>query len=176
MDFLPTLAELAGASIPPSLHLDGQSISSILLSPSKVVSSPPVFYYRGNILYAVRWENYKAHFWTWTTPVEELARGIDHCPAANVVNVTTTDMRNHGQSPVIFHLRRDPGERYPLGQATKEYKTVLLKMNEIVAHHPENMVPGVPQLEWCDPAVMNWAPRGCQNIGKCEKIPPSSPQ
>ena len=61
MDFLPTLAELAGASLPPSLHLDGHSISNILLSTSHVVSisSPPVFYYRGNILYAVRWENYK---------------------------------------------------------------------------------------------------------------------
>ena len=50
----------------------------------------------------------QAHFWTWTTPPEELARGIDHCPSVSVENVTTTDMRNHGQAPAIFHLGRDP--------------------------------------------------------------------
>ena len=106
--------------------------------------------------------------------MEELASGIDHCPGASVLNVTTTDMRNHGEMPVIFHLGRDAGERYPVGQATKEYKTVLLKMEEIIEDHTKNMVPGKPQLEWCDPAVMNWAPQGCQKIRKCQEIPPSN--
>ena len=89
MDFLPTFAELAGVKLPPALRLDGESIASILQG--KVNSEGhPVYFYRGNILYAVRWEQYKvslyvyqtifinlikAHFWTWTTPPEELKRG-----------------------------------------------------------------------------------------------------
>ena len=59
MDFLPTFAELANAPLPPSLVLDGHSLSSVLLSMTQPASSPPVFFYRGNILYAVRWEQYK---------------------------------------------------------------------------------------------------------------------
>ena len=58
MDFLPTLAELAGVSLPPSLVLDGHSITSVLLS-RPVTNHHPVFFYRGNILYAVRWQHYK---------------------------------------------------------------------------------------------------------------------
>ena len=90
-------------------------------------------------------------------------------------NVTTTDMRDHGEWPVIFHLGRDPGERYPLGQGTKEYRTVLIRMKGIAHDHTKSMVPGKAQLEWCDPAVMNWAPPGCHKIGKCQKAPTSDP-
>ena len=65
----------------------------------------------------------QAHFWTWTTPVEELERGIDHCPGAWVENVTTTDRRYHGElSPVMFHLGRDPGETFPLTLDSAEYR------------------------------------------------------
>ena len=58
MDFLPTFAELAGVKLPPALRLDGESMATILLG--KVNSEGhPVYFYRGNILYAVRWEQYK---------------------------------------------------------------------------------------------------------------------
>ena len=50
-----------------------------------------------------------------------------------MVNVTTTDMRHHGdQHPVIFHLGRDPGEKFPLNQNTKEYKMALGTITAIV--------------------------------------------
>ena len=65
MDFLPTFAELANAPLPPSLVLDGHSLSSVLLSLTPAASSPPVFFYRGNILYAVRWEQYKVRHGEW---------------------------------------------------------------------------------------------------------------
>ena len=98
----------------------------------------------------------------------------------SIDNVTTTDMRHHGdKTPVIFHLRRDPGERYPLGAKTQEYKEALMSISKVVAgmntspnsllslslstlDHRADMVPGAPQLEVCDEAVMNWAPAGCK--------------
>ena len=50
-----------------------------------------------------------------------------------MVNVTTTDMRHHGdQHPVIFHLGRDPGEKFPLNQNTREYKMALGTITAIV--------------------------------------------
>ena len=56
MDILPTLAQLAGATLPPGLVLDGSSLADILLGTSSSGNSTdrPVFFYRGNMLYAVR--------------------------------------------------------------------------------------------------------------------------
>ena len=34
----------------------------------------PIFYYRGNEMMAVRWQQYKAHYWTWTNGQEEFDR------------------------------------------------------------------------------------------------------
>ena len=91
IDILPTFAALAGASLPSSIVLDGQSFHHVLLGNNKQDKNDrPVFFYRGNLLYAVRWTQYKvetkrkcsshfdilqAHFWTWTTPPEELKKG-----------------------------------------------------------------------------------------------------
>jgi len=176
MDLLPTLAELAGAHLPASLLLDGRSLAEVLLGRPQLGPAQPVYFYRGNILYAVRWEQYKAHFWTWTTPPEELERGIDHCPGARVENVTTTDMRHHGDlSPVMFHLGRDPGERFPLKTQSEEYKAALSNILKVVEGHRARMEPAPAQLEWCDLKVMNWAPPGCQDLGLCQDIPTSTP-
>ena len=57
MDFLPTFADLAGARLTPNLRLDGQSLAAILHG--KEENNHPVFFYRGKLLYAVRWKQYK---------------------------------------------------------------------------------------------------------------------
>jgi hypothetical protein len=69
MDLLPTFAQLAGVGLPAGLALDGASIADILLGNSSSSSSSsnsisssnsssstdrPIFFYRGNMLYAVR--------------------------------------------------------------------------------------------------------------------------
>lgn len=41
-------------------------------------------------------------------------QGIDFCPGQNVSGVTTHTQEEHTKLPLIFHLGRDPGERYPL--------------------------------------------------------------
>ena len=59
MDLLPTLASLAGAPLPPELELDGHSMVGVISGHSTEDSGHPVFFYRGNLLYAVRWTHYK---------------------------------------------------------------------------------------------------------------------
>jgi arylsulfatase A-like enzyme len=55
MDLLPTLAQLAGTQLPPELVLDGGSIADILLdNNSNSTADRSIFFYRGNLLYAVR--------------------------------------------------------------------------------------------------------------------------
>ena len=47
--------------------------------------------------------------------------------------MTTTDMRHHGDlSPIMFHLGRDPGERFPLSPQSTEYKTALTNILRVV--------------------------------------------
>ncbi|PVD20599.1 hypothetical protein C0Q70_18755 [Pomacea canaliculata] len=36
-----------------------------------LLKDKPIFYYRGNEMMAVRWEQYKAHYWTWTNSIKE---------------------------------------------------------------------------------------------------------
>ncbi|NXP38568.1 GALNS sulfatase, partial [Leiothrix lutea] len=76
--------------------------------------SRPIFYYRGNELMAARAGLYKAHYWTWSNSWEEHSKGIDFCPGQSVAGVTTHTQEEHTHLPLLFHLGRDPGEKYPL--------------------------------------------------------------
>ncbi|XP_054918108.1 N-acetylgalactosamine-6-sulfatase-like isoform X3 [Dermacentor andersoni] len=201
LDLLPTLCELAGVALPPSLVLDGSSLTHLLLAESSLDGTHfqpnrPVFYYRGNELMAVRNGLYKAHFWTWTNSLEEFkqrsrrctsryacritrgarhVQGIDFCPGVVVDEVTSREQLNHTASPVLFHLGRDPGEKYPIRPKSTEYRESVAPILSIYYEHKASLVPGKPQLDWCDAAVMHWAPPGCEKIGRCLRKPPSKP-
>lgn len=49
---------------------------------------------------------------------------------------------------------------------------IILKM---VADHKANLVPGEPQLNWCDDSVMNWSPQGCKKLNRCLTGPQPAP-
>ncbi|ELK00503.1 N-acetylgalactosamine-6-sulfatase [Pteropus alecto] len=125
---------------------------------------------------AVTLGQYKAHFWTWTNSWEEFRQGIDFCPGQNVSGVTTHTQEEHTKLPLVFHLGRDPGERYPLSFASIEYLDVLRRITPVVQQHQEALVPGQPQLNVCNQAVMNWTPPGCEKLGKCLTPPESVPK
>lgn len=44
-----------------------------------------------------------------------LSKGINFCPGQEVAGVTTHEQMEHTMQPLIFHLGRDPGEKYPIG-------------------------------------------------------------
>ncbi|KAF6288102.1 galactosamine (N-acetyl)-6-sulfatase [Rhinolophus ferrumequinum] len=103
-------------------------------------------------------------------------QGIDFCPGQNISGVTTHTQEEHTKLPLVFHLGRDPGERYPLSFASTEYLDVLRRITPVVEQHQEALVPGQPQLNVCNQAVMNWAPPGCEKLGKCLTPPESVPK
>lgn len=43
-----------------------------------------------------------------------LLQGINFCPGQEVPGVTTHDQKEHTMQPIIFHLGRDPGEKFPI--------------------------------------------------------------
>ena len=80
MDLFTTLITLAGEQVPNDRIIDGSDLRSDLgiLSENDIFHNHnqdrSVFYYRGNLLMAVRFGHYKMHLWTWTTPREELQK------------------------------------------------------------------------------------------------------
>ncbi|KAJ8417801.1 hypothetical protein AAFF_G00226440 [Aldrovandia affinis] len=211
MDLFTTSLALAGLTMPDDRIIDGLDLTPVLLNDSLI--DRPIFYYRGNEMMAVRVGQYKAHYWTWSNSWEEFNKGINFCPGQDVAGVTTHTQKEHTMQPLIFHLGRDPGEKYPIRQvfrphpdaATRavlvpkllhcstrretfggdacgsanvmsgEYQAILQKISLVVEQHKSGLVPGVPQLNMCDLAVMNWAPAGCEKMGKCLKAPKSQP-
>ncbi|XP_014692062.1 N-acetylgalactosamine-6-sulfatase isoform X1 [Equus asinus] len=174
MDLFTTSLSLAGLEPPRDRAIDGLSLLPAMLQGQ--LMDRPIFYYRGNTLMAVTLGQYKAHFWTWTNSWEEFRQGIDFCPGQNVSGVTTHTQEEHTRLPLIFHLGRDPGERFPLSFASTEYLDALRRITPVVRQHQEALIPGQPQLNVCNQAVMNWAPPGCEKLGKCLTPPESVPE
>ncbi|CAH1779358.1 unnamed protein product [Owenia fusiformis] len=174
MDLFTTALELAGLQPPTDRTIDGSTLIPALLNNTH--EKRPVFFYRGNELMAMRFGLYKIHRWTWTNGYDEFDKGIDFCRGEDVEGVTTHKQTNHTIQPLLFHLGRDPGEKYPIKPKTPEYNQVMLTMLKIVDKHMYNLKPGKPQLNWCDNAVQNWSPPGCEKLGKCLKKPRSNPE
>ncbi|XP_048042337.1 N-acetylgalactosamine-6-sulfatase [Megalobrama amblycephala] len=173
MDLFSTSLSVAGVLPPDDRVIDGLDLSPALFNGS--LQDRPIFYYRGNQMMAVRIGQYKAHYWTWSNSWEEFNMGINFCPGQEVPGVTTHTQEEHALLPLIFHLGRDPGERYPISVQSKEYTDVLRQVTAVVQQHQGALIPGAPQLNMCDLAVMNWSPAGCERLGKCLKGPESKP-
>lgn len=174
MDLFTTSLSLAGLQPPSDRQIDGIDLSPAILQ-GKLIDRP-IFYYRGNEMMAVRLGLYKAHYWTWSNSWEQFSQGIDFCPGQNISGVTTHTQEEHTKLPLLFHLGRDPGEKYLISFSSYEYQEVMEQISPKVQLHKETMVPGEPQLNVCDKAVMNWAPPGCEKLGKCLEPPKSNPK
>ncbi|XP_052230670.1 N-acetylgalactosamine-6-sulfatase-like [Dreissena polymorpha] len=174
MDLYTTLLKLAGREPPADRVVDGIDLTEVLLKNTEV--ERPLFYYRGNELMAVRLGDYKAHLWTWTNSLQEFNKGIDFCPGENIENVTTHAQVNNTMQPLLFHIGRDPGEKYVIRPNTVEYKQNIGVLMAAVQEHRKHLVPGIPQLNMCDRAVMNWSPPGCEKLGQCYQAPSPNPQ
>lgn len=171
MDWFSTALDVAGVSKPSDRIIDGISLLPLFINDT--LTDRAIFYYRGNEMMAVRYGLYKAHYWTWTNSQEEFDKGTDFCPGESIPNVTTHAQVNDSAQPILIHLGRDPGEKYPIHHTSSEYKSAMATISPLVEEHRQTMKKGEPQLNYCDPAVMNWAPPGCEALKKCLPVPKS---
>ncbi|KAK8380460.1 hypothetical protein O3P69_016802 [Scylla paramamosain] len=174
MDLFSTTAQLAGVSPPQDRIYDGLPLANSFTYPQLEVPRP-VFLYRGDRLMAVRRGASKIHLWTFSTPPAELQKGINYCPGAEVPNVTTPTPTDHSGRPILFNVEVDPGERYPISPSSSTYRNIVPMLLNVIREHNEKLVPGEPQLNWCDRAVMHWAPPGCETLNECLPVPESHP-
>ncbi|GFQ81775.1 n-acetylgalactosamine-6-sulfatase [Trichonephila clavata] len=173
MDLFSIALGLASVEPPKDRIIDGIDLLPSWVQGKKI--DRPIFYYRGNELMAARYGLYKAHFWCWTNSYEEFNQGIDYCPGMDLKGMTSHEQLNHTSQPILFHLGRDPGEKYQLNSQSNEYRNALQSIIAQVNDHRSTLVPGKPQLNMCDRAVMHWSPPGCEKLDDCLKPPPSTP-
>jgi len=123
MDLLPTFLQAANLKPPTDRMLDGISILGTLKNNSPI-NRDVYFYYRDQLLYAIRYKQYKAHFYT------RQGFGIDppvyHSP------------------PLLFNLHTDPSELHQLNPF--DYEEVLKEIDKAVQEHQKTMEYGKDQL------------------------------
>ena len=122
MDIYTTFSKLAGVKIPTDRIVDGVDISSVLLE-GRESPREDVFYYRGELLFAVRVGDYKAHFIT-----QEPYRA---------------DMVEHS-TPLLYNLNVDPSEQYDIAAQNPE---IIEKIKRVVSLHNEKLVKGEDKLK-----------------------------
>jgi arylsulfatase A len=121
LDLFPTALTLAGVEMPTGVALDGQDLAPLLFE-GWTLPPRPFFYYRGHEIFACRLGDWKAHFFT--SGFGGPARAA-HDP------------------PLLFHLRRDPSERF---NVAADHAEVLVQIQDTVKAHQAGVLPGAPQL------------------------------
>jgi len=120
IDLLPTLAEIAGAPLPPR-KIDGVSILPLIKGEADANPRESfVYYYHNNDLEAVTDGLYKLVFPHKYTTYGAYPPGNDGQPG----KLASIQM----EEPELYDLRRDPGERY---NVITEFPEELLKLSSI---------------------------------------------
>ncbi|MEZ6132391.1 MAG: sulfatase [Planctomycetaceae bacterium] len=118
LDLLPTIAALAGATLPTDRVLDGYDLSPVLFD-SGPSPRRDMFYYHGEECFAVRSGLFKAHFKTKTSYTGQKEAEV-HDP------------------PLLFHLGHDPGEQY---NVAKDHPDIIQAIRQLKAAHEATVVP-----------------------------------
>ncbi len=122
MDLLPTACKLAGADIPSDRVIDGYDLRSVLFNREKSPRDHLV-YYRGQQIYAIRKEAFKAHYITQTAYKGE--KPVRHDP------------------PVLHNLLHDPSEKYNIAD---KHPDVIEEINALREKHKASIKPVEDQL------------------------------
>lgn len=125
MDLYTTCIQLAGGTIPQDRIVDGVDLSPVLFH-QQASPRETLFYYRGTQLMAVRYKEWKAHYYT------QGAYGPD------------ARVREKHETPMLFNLNHDPSERFDL---SKNHPEILEQIAQIVVEHQTSLVAPPSQLE-----------------------------
>ena len=129
LDILPTFAEIAAAPLPKH-KIDGLSLLALIRG--EVKESPRkdfAYYYRKNNLEAVTDGDYKLVF-------PHTHRSYEGFVPANDGKPGLVNEYHKLEEPLLFDLRRDPGERYNLYQALPD---VVAHLEQIAEQHRADM-------------------------------------
>jgi len=123
LDIFPTVSFLAGVDVQDDRVVDGVNLTPVLLGEGES-SRKEMLFYRGATLYAARKGDFKAHF------IIEGAYG-------------QFEEKQVLETPLLFDLREDPGEKYNVAH---EHPEILREIEKMVEEHKETLVEVEDQL------------------------------
>jgi len=123
MDLMPTILHLAGVNIPDDRILDGVNLMGVLKDPL-TVGREHIFYYRGTRPWAIRMGPWKLHTTTQSAYIGD--QPVTHDP------------------PLLFHLDRDPSERFNVASQEPD---VILEIQAMVEQHLASIAMVPSQLD-----------------------------
>ncbi|XP_063161125.1 arylsulfatase H-like isoform X2 [Candoia aspera] len=145
MDIYPTVAHLAGASVPQDRIIDGKNLIALLREEVQHSDHEFMFHYCGSYLHAVRWYQkesgalWKVHY---VTPNFE-PQGAGACYGTKMCQCFGAV--THHDPPLLFDLSRDLSEANPLSPTSEPlFNMVITQIARIVAKH-RNTLTAVPQ-------------------------------
>lgn len=118
LDLFPTILDLAGIEMPTNRIYDGQSTVRVLLKNEESLRQA-FFYYRKNMLMAVRQGPWKMHLMTYDT------------------FFSNSELKKH-DPPLLFNLEHDPSEKY---NVANEHPDIIEKMKKLAAQHQATVEP-----------------------------------
>ncbi|XP_038074048.1 arylsulfatase A-like [Patiria miniata] len=164
LDLLPTVANITGAPLPAGVTLDGVDMSEMLFH-NKASQRQTFIYYPVEPnpkvgIFAVRYKQYKAHYYTQGSKLSGSSNRDHDC--RNSAPLT------HHQPPLLFDLDQDPGERYDLS-VDKEYSALLQEIAAIKEKFEAGMTWGKAQMNGTDTKVEPCCNPGCSPFPSCCK-------
>jgi len=133
IDLLPTISQIAGASLPKA-RIDGVNILSLLTSQPSVAPRSTFYYYYGKDLEAVRNNNWKLVLPHEYRTYEGYMPGENGLPGK-------TGLKNTQYA--LYDLRRDPGERYDVQQ---QHPEIVKKLMELAKEAREDLGDGINNI------------------------------
>ncbi|KAJ7319642.1 hypothetical protein JRQ81_019153 [Phrynocephalus forsythii] len=169
MDIYPTVAHLAGASVPQDRIIDGKNQIALLQGTEQHSEHKYLFHYCGSYLHAVRWYQkesgavWKAHY---VTPKFE-PLGAGGCYEAGLCPCFGKGVTHHNP-PLLFDLSRDPSEATPLSPTSEPlFKMVLSHMEWAVEEHWKTLTIVPEQLDGYNVMWKPWLQPCCGTFPLC---------
>jgi arylsulfatase A len=125
MDLYTTILTLADIPVPDDRIIDGVDMSPLLFQEGKSVRDL-FFYYEGTKIYAVRKNQWKAHFYTIENEFTDNRQDIKQDP------------------PLLFNLEVDPSEQYNLSD---QYPEIIEDIKRELKIHQDKLMAKPSQLE-----------------------------
>jgi arylsulfatase A-like enzyme len=132
IDFMPTVAALAGVTLPDDRIIDGMDILP-LMTGEGAVPERPLFFAHDYDVEAIRLGNWKyfdtnSHY-TWPLPLDkqdnvagQLAAGNNYQPANSDETIPSL-----GSWPALYNMSRDSGEAY---NVAKKYPDITERLRQ----------------------------------------------
>lgn len=178
MDLFPTLATLAGATLPDDRIIDGRDLMPLLRGETSHSDHEFLFHYCNFYLNGVRWHPrnstsiWKVLFFTPKFSPE----GANGCFPTHVCFCHGHFVTHH-RPPLLFDLSKDPREKNPLTPETEpRYMRILGAMHMAAERHVETLRPPAPdQLSFMNLIWKPWMQTCCSTWGQlcqCDREPP----